>query len=157
MFQGVTPLNSLFLFNFLGQGGLSSNNWREQTIFCKCFSHWDLFFFFGRRDRIAARKSGVWIDFSLLLIIFFSFLVMFECFCQTQFRLSEIWNIQRFRFWNIPETPWPMWDSLKPNWSFIRIVWLISKINTLDVSRNELGKTQLSLIKLENNLVWSNR
>ena len=34
-----------------------------------------------------------------------------------------------------------MWDSLKPDWSVIRIVWLGSKINTLDLSQIEAEKT----------------
>ena len=37
-----------------------------------------------------------------------------------------------------------MWDSLKPDWGVIRIVWLRPKINTLDVSRIEPKKTSES-------------
>ena len=39
-----------------------------------------------------------------------------------------------------------MWDSLKPDWSVIKLVLLGMKINTLDVSKIEL-KEQLGLIK----------
>ena len=55
--------NELF-FYFFGQSGISSTIWREQPEFCKGFPHWALFFgFFGKKDQVAYRQAGVWIDF----------------------------------------------------------------------------------------------
>ena len=120
------------------------------------------FVFFGQQEWIAARQAGVWIDFSLL---WFFFWILLDSFFQIQFQWSELWNIPRFKCWTILETRWPMRDSMKPDWNVIRFVWLVLKINMLDVSRielknpiesNQIGK-QLSLIKsIKSKIIVSN-
>ena len=42
------------------------------------------------------------------------------CSRQTQFQWSELWNIPLFQWWNILETPWPMWDSPRSEWNVIK-------------------------------------
>ena len=72
-------------------------------------------------------------------------IVLLKCFCQNQFQLSELWSIPQFKCWNISETTWPMWDSLNPDWDFIQILWLGSKINTLDVSRIKSNQVETTI------------
>ena len=185
-------LSLYYLYGFFGQSGISSTKWKEQPEFFKGFPHWAIFFlksgffgqsvisytnwkeqlefykglphqyllffgFFGQRDWVSTRQAGVWIDFH-----FSDFFILFKCFCQTQFQSSELWNIPQFQCCNISETPSTMWDSLKPDWNVILIVWLRSKINTVDVNRIESkcfclikSKPQLSQIKSKDNWIGS--
>ena len=78
---------------------------------------------------------------------FFSslFSILLEFSRQTKFQLSELWNISRFQCWNILNTPWPIWDSVKPKCNGIRIMGLGSKINTLAVS--QIKKIESNQIK----------
>ena len=80
------------------------------------------FVLFGLQDRVDIRQDGVWIDFLISPFISPICLILLEFFRQTQFQLSELWNIPQFQCFHILKTPCPMWDSLKPEWNLIRIV-----------------------------------
>ena len=128
----VPVLSSLSIsFNFCGQIWISSTNLKEQPECWKGFSHWAPFFgLFCQQDWVATIQPGLWINFPLSNLFF-------RVFLPNPISITELWNIPRFQCWNISEIPWPMWDSLRPDWNVIRIVWLGSKINRLDESRIE--------------------
>ena len=131
----------LSFFNFFCQSGISSTNWREQPEFCMGLPHWPLFslvlFYTG--------KAGVWIDFHLSnLFIFIGFVTVFFPNSISVIIIVEYSTISVLEYFGdtvanagLPEA-WLEYDS--------NCVTQI-EINTLDVSRMESEKDQLSLIK----------
>ena len=88
---------------------------------CKGLPHWDLLELFDWHNYKAIPAQ--WINWTFPPLLLY----------QVVTRSAAVW----IDF---------IWDSLKPDCNGIRIVWLESKINTLNVSQNK-PKKQLSLIK----------
>ena len=93
-------------------------------------------FFFGKLDQVSTVLAGVWVDFFVSSLIFY-FVRVFSPNTISNIIIVEYSTILVLEYF---EEPWPMWDFLKPDWNVIRIVWLGSKINTLDVSWIKLNR-----------------